>query len=1045
MARSAWVNLNGLWEYAVRDSAAPRPGRFDGKILVPFPIESQLSGVQRAVTDQQRLWYRHTFRLPSAPRGIRWLLHFGAVDWEATVFMNGSAVTTHRGGYDPFTVDVTEELHRGGDQELVVRVWDPTDHGEQPRGKQVSKPESIWYTAVTGIWQTVWLEAVPRDHISALDVRPDVDAGTVTVRVDAAGPTPAPGVSVTALDGDRRVAEGTGLVGRPLTLPIPDAKLWGPGHPFLYSLRVRLAAAGEDSVTSYFGMRKIAVARDSAGVPRLFLNNRPLFQLGTLDQGWWPDGLYTAPTDEARRSDIETLQRLGFNLIRKHVKVEPARWYYDCDRLGMLVWQDMPSGDNKSPAAQREFATELQRVVDALRNHPAIVMWVPFNEGWGQHDTERTVAWLKRYDPTRLVDNASGWTDAGVGDVLDIHDYPGPAIPPGDSTRALVLGEFGGLGLPLDGHTWQEKDNWGYRRYADTAALWPAYRDLLMQLRALKAEGLAAAVYTQTSDVEIEVNGLLTYDRAVVKLPADAAAANRLLYGPSPIPFQMVVPDARSGPQPWRYTTRAPEGNWTDPAYPDSGWTLSQSGFGTDGTPGARVRTLWNTSDLWLRRTFQSPAATELAHHYWTIHHDEDAEVYLNGTAADTFPGYSTAYHIWPLSAAAEAALHPGLNTLAMHVHQTRGGQYADAGLALAVVVVLDQVEGASVTRAPFGRTPDGKAVDVYTLTNAHGMQVRAITYGAIIQTIRVPDKSGRLGDVTLGYDSLEGYLRSSPYFGAVVGRYANRIAKGRFTLEGKTYQLAANNGPNHLHGGVKGFDKVVWEAEPFQRGDTVGVVLRHTSPDGDEGYPGTLAVRVTYTLVPGNELIVDYAATTDKPTPVNLSQHTYFNLAGEGGGSGDILGHVLTIDADRYTPVDATLIPTGEPVSLAGTPFDFRAPTPIGVRIAQPDQQLKNGGGYDHNFVLNRTGHAVHVLEPTSGRTLDISTTEPGLQFYSGNFLDGTITGKAGHVYKQHAGFCLETQHFPDSPNHLNFPSTILRPGQEYRSRTEFAFGVVR
>ena len=282
MARSAWVNLNGLWEYAVRDSAAPRPGRFDGKILVPFPIESQLSGVQRAVTDQQRLWYRHTFRLPSAPRGIRWLLHFGAVDWEATVFMNGSAVTTHRGGYDPFTVDVTEELHRGGDQELVVRVWDPTDHGEQPRGKQVSKPESIWYTAVTGIWQTVWLEAVPRDHISALDVRPDVDAGTVTVRVDAAGPTPAPGVSVTALDGDRRVAEGTGLVGRPLTLPIPDAKLWGPGHPFLYSLRVRLAAAGEDSVTSYFGMRKIAVARDSAAVGTLA---RPSARIASLMPG----------------------------------------------------------------------------------------------------------------------------------------------------------------------------------------------------------------------------------------------------------------------------------------------------------------------------------------------------------------------------------------------------------------------------------------------------------------------------------------------------------------------------------------------------------------------------------------------------------------------------------------------------------------------------------------------------------------------------------------------------------------------------------------
>ena len=351
------------------------------------------------------------------------------------------------------------------------------------------------------------------------------------------------------------------------------------------------------------------------------------------------------------------------------------------------------------------------------------------------------------------------------------------------------------------------------------------------------------------------------------------------------------------------------------------------------------------------------------------------------------------------------------------------------------------------MTRAPFGRTPDGKAVDIYTLTNARGMQVRAITYGAIIQGIRVPDKTGRPGDVTLGFDSLDGYLTSSPFFGAIVGRYANRIAKGRFALDGKTYQLATNNGLNHLHGGLRGFDKVVWEAEPFQHGDTVGVRLSHTSPDGDEGYPGTLVAHVTYMLTPANELIVDYAATADKATPVNLSQHSYFNLAGE--GSGDILGHLLTIAADRYTPVDSTLIPIGDLASIVGTAFDFRAPTPIGAHIGQPDPQLKNGRGYDHNFVLNRTGpglvRAVRVLEPTTGRTLDISTTEPGLQFYSGNFLDGTITGKGGHVYKQHDGFCLETQHFPDSPNHPAFPSTILRPGETYGSRTVFAFGVAR
>jgi aldose 1-epimerase len=353
----------------------------------------------------------------------------------------------------------------------------------------------------------------------------------------------------------------------------------------------------------------------------------------------------------------------------------------------------------------------------------------------------------------------------------------------------------------------------------------------------------------------------------------------------------------------------------------------------------------------------------------------------------------------------------------------------------------------ATVTVAPFGRMPDGKAVEVYTLTNVRGVEVRAITYGAIIQAIRVPDRAGRLDDITLGYDSLQGYLTASPYFGAVVGRYANRIARGRFTLEGRTYRLAINNGPNHLHGGLKGYDKVVWEARSFQRGDTVGVTFRHTSPAGDEGYPGALRVSVSYSLTPLNELVVEYRAIADRATPVNLSQHTYFNLAGE--GSGDILGHVLQINADRYTPVDSTLIPTGELASVAGTPFDFRSPTAIGARIDQPDPQLKYGKGYDHNFVLNRTGaaliHALRVLDPRSGRTLDISTSEPGLQFYSGNFLDGTITGKDGHRYRHRSALVLETQHFPDSPNHPNFPSTILRPGKEYSSKTVFTFGVAQ
>ena len=347
------------------------------------------------------------------------------------------------------------------------------------------------------------------------------------------------------------------------------------------------------------------------------------------------------------------------------------------------------------------------------------------------------------------------------------------------------------------------------------------------------------------------------------------------------------------------------------------------------------------------------------------------------------------------------------------------------------------------VTHAAFGKAPDGTPVEIYTLTNANGVEIKAMTYGCIITSIKTPDRNGKLADIVLGYDTLDGYLKDSPYFGAVVGRYGNRIAKGQFTLDGKTYKLATNNGPNHLHGGNKGFDKVVWNASPKTAADGVGVVFTRTSPDGEEGYPGNLHATVTYTLTDKNELVVEYQATTDKATPINLTQHSYFNLAAD---DGDVLGHQLTIDADRFTPVDATLIPTGELASVAGTPFDFRNSTPIGARINDSNPQLKNGNGYDHNWVLTRAKgnleHAARVVEPKSGRTLDVATTEPGLQFYTGNFLDGSIKGKGGRVYKQRSAFCLETQHFPDSPNHPNFPSSILQPGQTYSSKTVFTFG---
>lgn len=674
MVRAAWQNLNGEWDYAMTDAAAPRPQTFSGRILVPFAVQSQLSGVAAPVTDAQRVWYRRTFRAPAPARGSRLLLHFGAVDWEAHVFVNGKEVGSHTGGYDPFSFDITDALKPGGDQELVVSAWDPTDKGPQPRGKQVLQPRSIWYTAVTGIWQTVWVEPVPAQYIKDLLLGSDAAAGTITVTITPSSSS-AGRARVVARDGTRVVADASAAAGQPIVLRVPQAKLWSPDSPFLYDLRVTL---GGDAVQSYAGIRTIAVQRDTAGVNRLFLNGKPLFEYGLLDQGWWPDGLYTAPTDEALRSDIETTKRLGFNLIRKHVKVEPARWYYHADKLGVLVWQDMPSGGDQTPQKPDMFAGELEHVIDALRNHPSIIMWIPFNEGWGQHDTEKYVAWLKQKDPSRLVNNTSGWTDKGVGDVSDVHSYPAPVRPPLEEKRAAVLGEFGGLGLPLEGHTWIEKGNWGYRTYKNTEELGQAYRDLMYQLRILAGEGLSAAIYTQTTDVEIEVNGMLTYDRAVVKLPADAKELHARLSSPPSV--REVVATSERAPQQWRYTTDAPAEGWFRPEFNDRGWTIGNGGFGRPDTAHASVGTPWQTPDIWLRRTFDLPA-NALTNPHLRVFHDDDAEVYLNGEKVATLPGSVSGYSYVLLDAGAKALLRSGTNTLALHVKQVRGGQFADAGL----------------------------------------------------------------------------------------------------------------------------------------------------------------------------------------------------------------------------------------------------------------------------------------------------------------------------------------------------------------------------
>ncbi len=559
MVRQDWQNLNGLWDYAVTTKDAPQPAKWDGQILVPFPIESALSGVMKRVYETNQLWYHRTFTIPRGWKGKSILLNFGAVDWEAKVFVNGKEVGAHRGGYDGFSFDISSALKPSGEQEIVVAVWDPADAGPQPRGKQVRKPEGIWYTPTSGIWQTVWLEPVARSRIERLRITPNPDQSVVQLDVDARAIQGRATVSVTVMDGTQVINQMESIVEVPLAslqiqpsfgLVISAPKLWSPDSPFLYGLRVTLSQNGKkvDEIESYFGMRKISLGKDSHGNLRLHLNGKPLFQFGPLDQGFWPDGLYTAPTDEALRYDIEMTKQLGFNMARKHVKVEPARWYYWCDKLGLLVWQDMPSGDKsaewkgpsgvdgkemqRTPESAEIYERELRAMVAGLYNHPSIVVWVPFNEGWGQFDTVRILNLTKQLDPTRLVDGPSGGNHFPAGDILDHHQYPGPAVPPPASDRARVLGEFGGLGLPLPGHTWQAEKNWGYRSFTNSAALTDAYVGLIEKLKPMTGEpGVSAAIYTQTTDVEIEINGLMTYDRAVVK--PDAArvtTANKKLY-----------------------------------------------------------------------------------------------------------------------------------------------------------------------------------------------------------------------------------------------------------------------------------------------------------------------------------------------------------------------------------------------------------------------------------------------------------------------------------------------------------------------------------
>jgi beta-galactosidase/beta-glucuronidase len=586
--RERWQNLNGLWDYAITTKTSPAPSTFDGKILIPFAPEAALSGVGKVLQPDQRLWYRRSFTVPAAWKGERVLLHFGAVDYECALWVNGGLVGAHTGGFDAFNFDVSPFL-KDGENELLLAVTDPSDTGEQPRGKQQLKPEGIWYTPVSGIWQTVWLEPVPApSHLAELRLTPDVDAGglRVVALTNQALADDTYAVRLTASAEGKTVAATIARINREGFLKVPDARLWSTSNPFLYDLKAELIrvknpwpklaenerpnerrprfgarerelyekaeaeGAPLDVVTSYFGMRKISIGPGPiAGQPAILLNGQPLFQHGPLDQGWWPDGLHTPPADAAMKWEIEWLRQAGFNMLRKHIKVEPARYYYHCDKLGMLVWQDMPSGFNQSlrnrpsdegepfrlSTSREQHELELRRMMGRLHNAPSIVMWVVFNEGWGQYESKAMAQWVKAIDGSRLVNADSGWLDMNVGELFDLHTYQEtPLTPEQKKDRAAVLGEYGGVGWPIAEHLWNPKmRNWGYQTYQSKDDYLKALRRKVEALVPMKQKlGVSAAVYTQTTDVEGEVNGLITYDRKFIKVdPAILREMNAPLTG----------------------------------------------------------------------------------------------------------------------------------------------------------------------------------------------------------------------------------------------------------------------------------------------------------------------------------------------------------------------------------------------------------------------------------------------------------------------------------------------------------------------------------
>lgn len=744
MVRSDWLNLNGSWQFQQGNINDPVPigQTLSGDILVPYPVESAISGVMQ---HYDRMWYKRYFDVPTEWSGKKIILHFGAVDWEAEVYINGTSLGIHRGGFDEFSYDITPYLDTGS-QELIVRVFDDTGTS-RVIGKQSRNPGGIFYSQASGIWQTVWIEPVAETSINDMVITPDIDTNSLKLTVNISGPASGITVNATAKDSGVVVGTATGNPGTQMTIKIPVPKLWSPDTPFLYGLDVSINSGSMtiDTVTSYFGMRKIQMGMVD-GVQKILLNNKFVFQMGTLDQGYWPDGIYTAPTDEALKWDLEQIKALGFNMVRKHAKVEPARWYYWTDKLGLLVWQDMPQNFNTTFTSEfkTQFEYELQRLVKTHYNYPSIIMWTLFNEGWGDYDVDRITNWVMGLDPTRLVNAHSGANlDAAlyceVGHIKDNHFYPEPGCDY-SATRATVSGEYGGIWYRLAGHEWHPGT--GHDDVTTSLNLMNTYENYIKSITSFRdLSDLSAAVYTQIIDVEEEENGLITYDRKVIKVDVPGLRAlNQSTYKS----LRMILSTSQKEGVDWKYTFTAPASDWYASGFNDSAWNTGMAGFGTSGTPGAIVRTTWNMGDIWMRKTFNPGALTQqqIDNLIFLAHNDENVEIYINGVLAASAQGYTTNYRYLEMNQNGKNAIIPnGSNIIAIHCRQTVGGQYIDVGIGEMIDLPLSPTNLYEPfdNTVPVQLTGSNTAAEKFTATNP---------FNAI--DVSCPSWSNNIGNLTL-------------------------------------------------------------------------------------------------------------------------------------------------------------------------------------------------------------------------------------------------------------------------------------------------------